>query len=124
MPATRAHKFVVHAVDVRLSLSLTCLTSHAITKVLEVGLFHGEEPSEVVVSPETGSYAVLGNGLHITDLKKGEKLHVRSENGLVIAETRKKCSAAMPSSASSVRPGKYDDHSACRSRAQDTPIPR
>lgn len=68
---------------------LSCLPAGASTKVLDVGLFSKQEPGEIIVSPEIGSYTVLGNGLQIMELKKGEKLRLKSENGLVTISSLK-----------------------------------
>ncbi len=70
-----------------LLLSVVCSFGFASNKVLQVGLFSKQEPSEILIKPEIGSYTVLGNGLQILELKKGQAIRIKSENGLVAVST-------------------------------------
>ncbi|HAQ71504.1 SpoIID/LytB domain-containing protein [Salibacteraceae bacterium] len=59
----------------------------ASNKVLEIGLFWGEEPSEITVQTGEGSYSVLGNGKELIQLKGGTILRVKNVNGLLHIRT-------------------------------------
>ncbi|GAB4381407.1 MAG: hypothetical protein Kow0075_13140 [Salibacteraceae bacterium] len=69
---------------------LTYTTCLANTKVLHIGLFYGNEPTEVIVQTGNGSYNVLGNGLEILTLEKNTILRVKNIGGLVNIRTLSK----------------------------------
>jgi stage II sporulation protein D len=71
------------------SLLLICwaIVGHASTKVLDIGLFWGNEPSEITVQTSNGSYSVYGNGTLIADLKESTILRLQEVNGLVHVRT-------------------------------------
>lgn len=57
------------------------------TKVLHIGLFHENEPRQIIVQPAAGTYKVLGNGMEIYDLKKGAILKIKAIDGLIEVST-------------------------------------
>ena len=75
----------------RLTLTLILLSlflrAGASNKVLEIGLFWGEEPTEITVQTGEGSYSILGNGKELTQLNGGTILRVKNVNGLLHIRT-------------------------------------
>ncbi len=59
----------------------------ASNKVLDIGIFWNEEPSEVNVQTGLGSYSVYGNGKHLIDLKESTILRVQEQGGLIHLRT-------------------------------------
>ncbi|MEZ4722879.1 MAG: SpoIID/LytB domain-containing protein [Flavobacteriales bacterium] len=66
---------------------LTTFQVQASTKFLHIGLFHGEEPAEVIVQPGDGSYTVYGNGQKLYDLGPKTILRIKNLNGLISVKT-------------------------------------
>lgn len=63
------------------------LSAGASNKVLQIGLFWGEEPTEITVQAGEGNYTVLGNGKELMQLKGGTILRVKNTNGLLQIRT-------------------------------------
>lgn len=63
------------------------LSAGASNKVLQIGLFWGEEPTEITVQAGEGNYTVLGNGKELIQLKGGAILRVKNTNGLLQIRT-------------------------------------
>ncbi|MEX2597362.1 MAG: SpoIID/LytB domain-containing protein [Salibacteraceae bacterium] len=59
------------------------LASYASNKVLDIGLFWGNEPVEISVQTGDGSYTVQGNGQQIFQLEANTILRLRNVNGLI-----------------------------------------
>lgn len=59
-------------------------------KVLDIGLFHKDEPREVIVQASEGAYEVFGNGQKAFDLDTGNILRVKNVNGLINLRTLSK----------------------------------
>jgi stage II sporulation protein D len=57
------------------------------TKTLNIGLFHGNEPEEIIVQPGDGTYKVYGNGQEIFDLQSKSILRIANKNGLIHLRT-------------------------------------
>lgn len=55
--------------------------------MLEIGLFWGEEPTEITVQTGEGSYSIFGNGKELIQLKGGTILRVKNINGLLHVRT-------------------------------------
>ncbi|MEQ9187954.1 MAG: SpoIID/LytB domain-containing protein, partial [Cryomorphaceae bacterium] len=69
-----------------LFLSLNLIAS-ASNKVLSIGLFWGNEPSEVTVQTSLGSYSVYGNGKLIAELKENTIVRILNLDGLIHVRT-------------------------------------
>lgn len=72
-----------------LTATILTFTLHgaASTKVLDIGLFSGTEPSEVILQSGVGSYQVIANGMEIMELNSSSILRVKCENGLIQLRT-------------------------------------
>jgi len=71
------------------TLPLLILAAQVIgsNKILQIGLFYSDEPSEVIVQPGDGTYQVWGNGQEIIGLESKTILRIRNENGLINLRT-------------------------------------
>ena len=68
-------------------LSILSFSVFASNKILDVGLYWGEEPSEITVQAAQGSFKVYGNGKDLLELKKNTVLRIKSEGGLLHVRT-------------------------------------
>ena len=68
-------------------LSILSFSVFASNKILDVGLYWGEEPSEITVQAAQGSFKVYGNGKDLIELKKNTVLRIKSEGGLLHVRT-------------------------------------
>jgi stage II sporulation protein D len=57
------------------------------TKILQIGIYHKDEPKEVIVQANDGSYKVYGNGQEIFDLDSKSILRIQNKNGLIHLRT-------------------------------------
>lgn len=57
------------------------------TKILHIGLFHSNEPTEVIVQPGEGTYKVWGNGQEILTLESKTILRIKNNEGLISLRT-------------------------------------
>ncbi|NQV52156.1 MAG: SpoIID/LytB domain-containing protein [Flavobacteriales bacterium] len=63
------------------------LGASASNKVLNIGLFWNNEPSEVTVQTSLGSYSIYGNGKLILDLKESAIVRILNQDGLIHVRT-------------------------------------
>ncbi|GAB5538529.1 MAG: SpoIID/LytB domain-containing protein [Salibacteraceae bacterium] len=69
------------------SILLYAVNINASTKVLKIGIFHKNEPKEVIVQAADGNYTVLGNGQEIMPLTSKSILRIENNNGLLKLST-------------------------------------
>lgn len=70
-----------------LIFSLYATFSVAAIKVLDIGLFHDDEPKEVIVQASEGTYTVYGNGQPVFQLDDNTILRIKNVNGLINLRT-------------------------------------
>jgi len=63
------------------------LGASASDKVLNIGLFWNNEPSEVTVQTSLGNYSIYGNGKLILDLKESTIVRILNQDGLIHVRT-------------------------------------
>ncbi len=63
------------------------LGASASNKVLNIGLFWNNEPSEVTVQTSLGNYSIYGNGKLILDLKESTIVRILNQDGLIHVRT-------------------------------------
>lgn len=59
----------------------------ASNKVLDIGLFWKEEPTEITIQTANGGYVILGNGREVLRLEDKMIVHIRNVNGLINVHT-------------------------------------
>jgi len=70
-----------------LFLFVVSVSATASTKILDIGIFWGDEPTEITVQAKDGSYTVLGNGNELLGLKGNVILKIKNEGGLLHLRT-------------------------------------
>lgn len=61
--------------------------ANASTKVLQIGIYHKDEPKEIIVQAKDGSYMIYGNGQVISKLDHKAIVRIESKNGLIELRT-------------------------------------
>lgn len=62
---------------------ICAMHSLASNKVLHIGLFWDQEPTEITTQTGDGSYTIIGNGLEIAELKGSTILRIKNLDGLL-----------------------------------------